>query len=126
MEGLVEKAIERWFVKPFRTANPEIIQLYREMIGANPPLGYAANGRGIMEYDLADEVHRISCPTLLISGESDYSTPVQDHQYLAARIAQSELKIVPRASHTVPEEQAAEFNRMALDFLAKSRLQGRP
>ena len=124
MEPFIETALDRWFIESFRTANPEIMDLYRKMIGANPPLGYAANARGIMEYDLSDEVHKIQCPTLLVTGESDYSTPIKDHEFLVQHIPKSALKIVEQASHTVPEEQPEEFNRMVIEFLDKCALHG--
>ena len=120
MEPLIEGALNRWFVESFRQARPEIMDLYRKMIGANPPLGYAANCRGIMELDIRDDLTKIQCPTLLVTGEADRSTPVRDHEIIAERIADSELVVVEDASHTVCEEQPEEFNRIVLEFLGRN------
>ena len=117
MGPLVEAGLERWFVAPFREAHPEIMDLYREMIGNNPPLGYAANARGILEYDIRDQLFRIQCPTLLVSGEADWSTPTDDHRLIAERVSNAELVVVRNASHTVPEEQPEEFKQIVLGFL---------
>ena len=117
MEPLIDKAIHRWFVEPFRNAHPDIMDLYRKMIGANPPFGYAANARGILEYDIQEELHKIQCPTLLVTGEADHSTPVADHQFIAQRVENAELIVVENASHTVPEEQPEEFNSIVLRFV---------
>jgi 3-oxoadipate enol-lactonase len=124
MQPLIEKAIDRWFVAPFRDAHPEIMDLYRKMIGDNPPLGYAANARGILEYDIREQLHRIGCPTLLVTGEADYSTPVADHEFIAEHIENSELIVVENASHTVPEEQPQEFNSIVLRFLDQHAARG--
>jgi len=114
---LVEEAMERWFIEPFRRAHPEIIDLYRNMVAKNPPAGYAANCRGIIEYDIRDRLSKIQCPTLLVAGELDRSTPPKDHEYIAQRIPHCRLVVVPGASHTVMEEQAGMFNRLVLEFL---------
>lgn len=117
MEPLVGEAMVRWFAEPFRRAHPEIIELYRKMVGANPPMGYAANCRGILDYDTRKELHKIQCPTLVVTGNEDHSTPPKDHELIAERIPNARLAIVEDASHTVPEEQPGEFNRMTLEFL---------
>jgi 3-oxoadipate enol-lactonase len=117
MGPLVESGLERWFTAPFRAGNVDIMHRYRRMIGANPPLGYAANGRGILAYDVRDRLHEIRCPVLLISGKEDRSTPTADHQLIADRVGKAELIVVGNASHTVPEEQPQRFNSIVLDFL---------
>ena len=117
MGPLVKTGLERWFVASFREANPEIMDLYRKMIGNNPPLGYAANGRGLLEYDIRNQLHKIQCPTLLISGEEDWSTPTKDHRLIAECVANAELVVVKKSSHTVPEEQPEEFNQIVLSYL---------
>ncbi len=120
LDSLVEEAMERWFVEPFRKAHPDVINLYRKMVGANPPMGYAANCRGIIEYDIIDELVNIKCPTLAIAGESDHSTPPGDHELIVDKILNSKLMVVKNSSHTVCEEQVEEFNRVTLDYLKQN------
>ena len=117
MEPLVDEAMSRWFTERVHREQPELIQLYREIVGANPPMGYAANCRGILEYDVRAELGKIQCPTLLIAGEKDWSTPPKDHELIASQVTDGRFVVVPDASHTVPEEKVEEFNRMTLEFL---------
>ena len=117
MEPLLDAAMNRWFVKRVHREHPEVVQFYREMLGANPPMGYAANTRGIMQFDIRDELSKIRCPTLVIAGKEDRSTTPRDHETVAQGIPGARLAFVPDASHTVPEEQAEEFNRLTLEFL---------
>jgi 3-oxoadipate enol-lactonase len=117
MGPLIEEAMDRWFVEPFKKANPAIIDLYRRMVGANPPMGYAANCRGIIDYDIRELLSSIRCPTLVMTGESDRSTPPQDHELIAKRIPHSKFVVIRGASHTVAEEQPEEFNRITIEFL---------
>ena len=117
MEPLLDGAMDRWFLERVHREQPEIIEFYRQILGANPPMGYAANARGILQLDLRGELDQIKCLTLLVAGEVDKSTPPGDHELMAERIPGVRLVVVPDASHTVPEEQAEEFNRTTLQFL---------
>jgi 3-oxoadipate enol-lactonase len=117
MEPLVDTAMKRWFLESFRRAHPDVIQRYQAMYAANPPMGYAANCRGIIQFDLTSELYRVKCPTLIVCGEQDKATTPQDHKAIAEKITNSKLVIIPGASHTVPEEQATELNRITLEFL---------
>lgn len=82
-EPLLDESMERWFVESFRQEHPDVIQLYRDMVAANPPTGYAANFRGVLQYDITSELHKIKCPTLVVAGAEDKSLPVSDHELLA-------------------------------------------
>ena len=120
MEPLVDAAMTRWFSEEVHRERPEIIQLYREMYTANPPMGYAANARGIGQINLLPELNKIQCPTLLLAGKDDRSTPSTDAELIADAIPHARLIVVPGTSHTVPEEQSDECNRMILEFLSQN------
>lgn len=117
MAPLLDVAMSRWFVEPFHRKHPEVIQFYREMLGSTPPMGYAANARSLGLWDLRPELAKIRCPTLVVAGKEDWSTPPSGHEIIAQRIQRGRLVIIQNASHTVPEEQAEEFNRLTLQFL---------
>ncbi len=71
-------------------------------------------------YNIMPELHKIKCPTLVVSGAEDRSTTPEDYKIMAGKIANSKLVIVPKASHTVPEEQSGEFNRITLEFFSQT------
>jgi 3-oxoadipate enol-lactonase len=118
MDALVDAAMERWFVQRVRD-DPSTMDLYRRMVLANPPMGYAANCRGIPKFDARSELGRIATPTLVIGGEEDFSITVQQKRELAEGIPGARLVVVSDASHTLPEEQPEIFNREVLAFLAE-------
>ena len=117
MGPLLDVAMSRWFVEPIHRSQPEVIRFYREMLGSTPPMGYAANARSLAQWDFRSELGKIQCPTLVVSGKEDWSTPPAGHELIAKGIPKGRLVVVENASHTVPEEQADEFNRLTLDFL---------
>jgi len=61
----------------------------------------------------------IKAPTLLITGGADLYAPPPVLRLFAARIKNSESKIVPEAGHSVYWEQPEIFNRAVLDFIRK-------
>ncbi len=63
----------------------------------------------------------LKVPTLVISGAADLSTPPSIARMLAARIAGSELVVVPESGHSVYWEQPEAFNRAVLNFITRHR-----
>jgi len=61
-------------------------------------------------------LHRIAVPTLLLYGEHDRITPVQQAAAWAALIPHAKVHIVKNAGHLVLDEQA-EARKAVLDFL---------
>jgi 3-oxoadipate enol-lactonase len=117
MGPLVDETMARWFIPRIHRDQPETIQFYADMVASNPPMGYAANCRGIPSYDIGSEIGRIRCPTLIVGGNEDRSVSIAAKAALANGIPGARLAVVADASHTVPEEQPSEFNRIALEFL---------
>ena len=62
------------------------------------------------EFDIMDDIGKISLPCLIIAGESDLMTPVKYSQYLADRISNSRLAVIPDAGHAVMLEKSREVN----------------
>jgi pimeloyl-ACP methyl ester carboxylesterase len=59
----------------------------------------------------------IKVPALLIAGDEDILTPVGEAELMRKSIAGSEMKIIERAGHYSPWEQAAEVGRLLRQFL---------
>jgi 3-oxoadipate enol-lactonase len=116
MASVVDGAMDRWFVPRIRD-DAATLDLYRRLVAANPPMGYAANCRGIPQFDLRDALGRITAPTLVVGGTEDYSISLQQKRDLAEGIPGARFVAVHDASHTVPEEQPELFNREVVAFL---------
>lgn len=59
----------------------------------------------------------ITCPTLIIHGEKDAMVPSIHPQYLLQHIKGSRLHLMPEGKHNLHLRYAAEFNKLAEDFL---------
>ncbi len=78
-----------------------------------------AQNRAIMaRADLRPLLPRITCPTLLVCGESDLLTPPEHSQEMAALIAGARLELLPVCGHLLTWEQPQRINALLIDWLA--------
>ena len=61
----------------------------------------------------------IDVPTLLITGDEDVLTGVNDAELMRQSIARSELRVVAKAGHYSPWEQPEEVGRLLRQFLER-------
>ena len=110
--------MERWFTAAFPARDPAMIAGIKNMYRRTPFDGYLGCATAIRNMDLREDGPKIACPTLVIVGEEDPSTPVASAQSLNKAIKGSTLKIIPQAAHISPIEQADAVTRAVGDFLA--------
>ena len=69
-----------------------------------------------LHYDLLTDVGRITCPTLLMVGSDDTSTPPEDQRVLyEALTCEKELHIIPHADHNFAGAGCMEVVREIFD-----------
>lgn len=119
MRSLVQETLERWFTPPYLAKNPPQVQHIREQILTTPVAGFVGCSEAIRRLNYIDQLARIQLPTLIIVGEDDPGTPVSASEAIHARIAGSELEILPAARHLCNIEQTEAFNNALLPFLQR-------
>lgn len=102
--ALVADGGDRWYTDAFRTEHPGVVRAHLERFRANDPDAYAAAFRVLATTDLVDELHRISAPTLIMTGSLDVGSPPQMAERMHERIAGSRLVIVDGVKHAIFEE----------------------
>lgn len=143
MEPMVAPAISRWFTQDFQAralasplpqgtsgdleAGPEVyeasvVDAISNMITAADPNGYAAVCRALADTDLTLDLHKITCPTLVMSGEQDPAVNRQSQETLTSHIKNTTEIVVPDCSHLIAIESASNFNSHVLDFLDRDRV----
>lgn len=113
--------MERWFTKPYREREAAAIAGISNMYRRTPFEGYLGCATAIRDMDLRNDGAKISCPTLIIVGEEDPSTPVASAEALNKSIKGSTLKVIPQAAHISPIEQADAVTRAITDFLVSQK-----
>jgi (E)-2-((N-methylformamido)methylene)succinate hydrolase len=115
-------AIERWFAPEFAAANPDVLAAVTERMMSNDVDSYA-NAYEIFataDEELAGQVHRITCPTLVVTGELDpRSTPAMSHA-LAATVANGRAVVLPSARHLTPLEVPDALARLITTFVEEA------
>jgi pimeloyl-ACP methyl ester carboxylesterase len=107
---------EKFLTDPARAAERA---LWRRRLVANHRLGISRAVRGVIERrGVADEIHRIDLPTLIVVGDQDVATVAAKSERMHARIAGSKLVVVPGAGHSSTVEEPAAVTAAIGDFLA--------
>jgi 3-oxoadipate enol-lactonase len=97
---------------------PALVEEVRSIIRSTPLSGIVGDLMAMT--DRADSLpllSSISCPTLVIVGEEDQTTPPTEARLMAKRIPGARLEIIPGAGHLANLEQPDAFNRAVTSFL---------
>jgi pimeloyl-ACP methyl ester carboxylesterase len=98
-----------------------LMELEHEEFLKKPKTPQNKNAQKIVDLDLyqphitLDQLHQITCPTLVIGGDHD-AIPVPHTVAIAANIPQSYLWIVPNSGHSVPIFKKDAFNSQIQTF----------
>jgi len=75
-------------------------------------------------HDVSARLGEIECPTLVTVGELDTETPISYAEFLADRIPNAQLAVIPAAGHLAPAEAPQVFNRLVRNFLSERTSSG--
>lgn len=117
MTAIADAVMRRFFTgETLDTANPHAATVRTTLLGTDPT-GYAGCCAAVRDLDNRDRLAKIGCPTLIIAGDRDESTPYAGHgELLAARIPGSQVLRLPTA-HLSNIEEADAFTSALLNFL---------
>lgn len=118
MAAVLETTIKRWFTAETELHRPDIIDRVSKTLLADDPQVHAAMWDMIAELDLVSDLHRIACPTLILVGEFDPSSPPAAARVLRENIRGAEMHVIANASHMAPLEKPDEINAHLIRFLA--------
>lgn len=114
--------VDQWLppmVAPLNRDRSELYQPMRAMCLDAGQERFDAQIAALIGRSAVDELlPRINCPTLVMTGELDDWASPEQHEAIAARLANSELVIVPGAGHMLPLEAPAEVNEAIARWLA--------
>ena len=118
MQAVLRTTIERWFTPDTAARRPDLIDRVTKTLLADDPLVHAAMWDMISALDLVSQLHRIACPTLVLVGEFDPSSPPAAARVLRDNIAGAQMHVIPQASHMAPLEKPDAINAHLTRFLA--------
>ena len=82
----------------------------------NEKKSYLSAFYSLKNWSVEEELHKITCPTIVIASDGDY-TPVEIKEEYVKKIPNGQISIIKNSHHAVPMEKPEEFNKIVLDFL---------
>ena len=117
-EPFFESMIPRLLGKSTRELRPDLVDGALRMMRQMSPEDVAQVQRGMAERpDSMDTLKTINMPTLLITGEEDILTGVNEAELMRQHIPNSQLRVISKAGHYSPWEQPEEAGKLLRQFL---------
>jgi pimeloyl-ACP methyl ester carboxylesterase len=117
-EPFFETMIPRLLGKTTRDTRPDLVDGALRMMRKMSPDDVAQVQRGMAERpDSVETLKTINVPTLLVTGDEDILTGINEAELMRRHIHGSQVRVIPRAGHYSPWEQPEESTRLLLQFL---------
>jgi pimeloyl-ACP methyl ester carboxylesterase len=116
-KGVTPRLLPRW-VHPSRVDDPALAETVTTMTQRVGRDAFIRQQTAIMNRpDSRPTLSEIACPTLVLCGHEDQSTPVDRHREMAADIANARLVVVPDCGHLSTLERPEIVNREMRSWL---------
>jgi 3-oxoadipate enol-lactonase len=117
-EPFFQAQIPRMLAKTTLETRPDLADGALRMMRKMSPEDVAQVQRGMAERpDSVDTSKTINVPTLLVTGEEDILTGINDAELMRQHVAGSQLRVIPKAGHYSAWEQPQEASRILRQFL---------
>jgi 3-oxoadipate enol-lactonase len=119
-EPFFQSMIPRLLAKTTREMRPDLVDGALRMMRRMSPEDVAQVQRGMAERpDSVGTLKTINVPTLLITGDEDLATGVNEAELMRQHLSGSELRVIPKAGHYSPREQPEEVGKLLGQFLER-------
>ncbi|MHB2166378.1 3-oxoadipate enol-lactonase [Alsobacter sp. R-9] len=117
LAAIVEGTMERWFAADWRSANPAMLQRFRDEFVATPVAGYRGCVGAIRTLDYLRSLGSIRIPTLYVCGSEDAGAPVGTMKAMAVATPGARLEVIEGGAHLPNVDRTDSFNRAVAGFL---------
>src|ERR1700726_573565 len=110
--------IPRLMAKNTREMRPDLVEGAVRLMRKMSPEDVAQVQRGMAARpDSVETLKTINVPTLLLTGDEDAMTGVNEAELMRQHISGSQKRVIPKASHYSPWEQPEEASNLLRQFL---------
>ncbi len=104
---------------------PELVDYVRRTIRDTPVSGILVDLMAMANRpDSVAHLRALTCPTLVVVGQEDHTTPLADAQVMATEIPGARLAVIPAAGHLSNLEQPEVFNDLVRNFVEELQAAG--
>ncbi len=115
----IKKKTAETFYDPSVATEELVNEVYDIVNDRGKAIRVIATAKSAIRHNLADKLHTISAPTLLIWGKNDTITPPFVGDKFKELIPNSELYFIDECGHAPMMEKPDDFNRILEDFLGR-------
>ena len=119
LEPIADGIVSRWFT---RSASPEVVARFRQMLVATPRDPYAACCEALAAWDFRERLPEIHVPTLVIAAAEDSSTPPDHAELVADSIDGARLVVLHDGGHLANVERAETFAGLVAQHVAPAEV----
>jgi pimeloyl-ACP methyl ester carboxylesterase len=107
------------FSPKFLEENKELMKQMDEWVIQHPAPLFAQvhQSSATAGFDSESELKKITSPTLILQGDSDFTILPKNAELLAEKIPNSKLQFIEGAAHFVIIEKYEEFNNAVMSFI---------
>lgn len=117
---LLPNAIQQIIALSFNQSTPlRLVEMAAQRLAETRQSVFYGDLLACDQFDRMADIHRVSCPTLVLCGLEDQMTPLRYSQFLVDHIPQAQLQVVPEAGHMVMLEQPALVQAYLEAFLGR-------
>lgn len=118
IEPFFEVQIPRMLGKSTMEARPDLVEGALRMMRKMSPSDIAQVQRGMAERsDSVETLKTINVPTLLITGDEDILTGINEAKLMHQHISGSQMQVIAKSGHYSPWERPEEATRLLRQFL---------
>ena len=126
MAAVLHSTLDRWFTADTMARRPDLIDRVTKTLLSDDPEIHGAMWEMISGLDLVPRIGAVTCPTLILVGEHDPSSPPEAARLLRDHIAGGQMHVIPDTSHMAPLERPDAVNAFLVPFLASLRTTSPP
>ncbi len=120
MKNFAEGFLKAVFYEKSFQSQPDAVAEIKTIIENSSPAAVAGTLMALAaRTDTTSSLYAIKVPTLILVGQHDNVTPPSASHAMKDKIPGAELYVIPNAAHMSNMENAEEFNKRLLGFLAK-------
>lgn len=119
--AVADAVVARWLTPTRAEADPDLVESLRQMVLATSAEGYASCCDALAGWDNRADLGRITCPTLVLAGEDDPSTPPEVLKEIADGVPGADFVVVSPAAHVPTVEIPDQITELLRSHLEAAR-----